>query len=272
VNVLNGAERANKDKDKTQSDRFVDAYVSNFLSGEPILGIENRYEYLKSELSKITVEEINALAKRTETQQGFFTMLMGAEKSKASLPVADTLIHYVTAARAIPAQPYQEKVLAKTLIDRQPVAGKIVQESKDAALGTTNLTLSNGITVTLKPTDFKNDEIQMDAWRWGGSHVYPIEDKMNADKAATLVRSMGVKDFSPTDLRKFLAGKTVQVTPYISADDEGIEGSSSLKDVETFFQLVHVYFTQPRKDAALFQNFVNSQKSILQNMAQYQLL
>ena len=266
VNVLNGAERANKDKDKTQSDRFVDAYVSNFLSGDPIVGIENRYEYLKSELSKITVEEINALAKRTETQQGFFTMLMGAEKNKTSLPVADSLIYFVTTARAIPAQPYQEKVLAKTLIDRMPVAGKIVQETKDAALGTTNLTLSNGITVTLKPTDFKNDEIQMDSWRWGGHHVYPIADKMNAEKAATLVRSMGVKDFSPTDLRKFLAGKTVQVTPYISADDEGIEGNSSLKDVEAFFQLIHVYLTQPRKDAALFQNFVNSQKSILQNM------
>jgi len=266
VNVLNSAERANKDKDKTQSDRFVDAYVSNFLSGDPIIGIENRYEYLKSELSKITVEEINALAKRTETQQGFFTMLMGAEKSKASLPVADSLIHYVTAARAIPAQPYQEKVLAKNLIDRQPVAGKIVQESKDAALGTTNLTLSNGITVTLKPTDFKNDEIQMDSWRWGGHHVYPVADKMNAEKAATLVRSMGVKDFSPTDLRKFLAGKTVQVTPYINADDEGIEGRSSVKDLETFFQLVYIYFTQPRKDAALFQNYVNSQKSIMDNM------
>ena len=266
VNVLNGAERANKDKDKTQSERFVDAYVSNFLSGDPIVGIENRYEYLKSELSKITVEEINALAKRTETQQGFFTMLMGAEKSKSSLPVADSLIYYVTAARAIPAQPYQEKVLAKTLIDRMPVAGKIVQESKDAALGTTNLTLSNGITVTLKPTDFKNDEIQMDSWRWGGHHVYPIADKMNAEKSATLVRSMGVKDFSPTDLRKFLAGKTVQVTPYINADDEGIEGRSSLKDMETFFQLVHIYFTQPRKDAALFQNYVSSQKSIMENM------
>jgi len=266
VNVLNGAERANKDKDKTQSDRFVDAYVSNFLSGDPIVGIENRYEYLKSELSKITVEEINALAKRTETQQGFFTMLMAAEKSKSSLPVADSLIYYVTAARAIPAQPYQEKVLAKSLIDRVPAAGKIVQETKDAALGTTNLTLNNGITVTLKPTDFKNDEIQMDAWRWGGHHVYPIADKMNAEKAATLIRSMGVKDFSPTDLRKFLAGKTVQVTPYINADDEGIEGRSSVKDMETFFQLVHIYFTQPRKDAALFQNYVNSQKSIMDNM------
>lgn len=266
VNVLNGAERANKDKDKTQSDRFVDAYVSHFLSRDPIIGIENRYQYLKSELSTITVEEINALAKRTETQQGFFALLMGAEKSKSTLPAADTLVQYVTAARAIPAQPYQEKVLAKTLIDRMPAAGKIVQETKDAALGTTNLTLSNGVTVTLKPTDFKNDEIQMDSWRWGGHHVYPIADKMNAEKTATLVQSMGVKDFSPTDLRKFLAGKTVQVTPYISADDEGIEGRSSVKDLETFFQLVHIYLTQPRKDAALFQNYVNSQKSIMDNM------
>lgn len=266
VNVLNGAERANKDKDKTLSDRFVDSYVSHFLSGDPIIGIENRYQYLKSELSKITVEEINALAKRTETQQGFFALLMGAEKGKSSLPATDSLIQYVTAARAIPPQPYQEKALAKTLIDRQPVAGKIVQETKDAALGTTNLTLSNGVTVTLKPTDFKNDEIQMDSWRWGGHHVYPVADKMNAETAGTLVRSMGVKDFSPTDLRKFLAGKTVQVTPYINADDEGIEGRSSVKDLETFFQLVHVYLTQPRKDAALFQNFVNAQKSMMDNM------
>jgi zinc protease len=266
VSLLNNAERANKDKDKTLSDRIVGSYVSNFLSGNPILGIENRYQYLTSELAKITVEEINALAKRTENKQGFFALLMGAEKSKSSLPVADSLIYFVTAARAIPAQPYQEKVLAKTLIDRVPAAGKIVQETKDAALGTTNLTLSNGITVTLKPTDFKNDEIQMDSWRWGGHHVYPIADKMNAEKAATLVQSMGVKDFSPTDLRKFLAGKTVQVTPYISADDEGIEGRSSVKDLETFFQLVHIYFTQPRKDAALFQNYVSSQKSIMENM------
>ena len=266
VNVLNGAERAFKDKDKTLSDRFVDNYVSHFLSGDPIVGIENRYQYLKSELANIKVEEVNALAKRMETQQGFFAMLMAAEKNKASLPAADSLTYYVTAARAIPAQPYQEKALAKNLIDRQPVAGKIVQETKDEKLGTTQLTLSNGITVTLKPTDFKNDEILMDSWRWGGHHVYPVADKVNAEKAATLVRTMGVKDFSPTDLRKFLAGKSVQVTPYINADDEGIEGRSSIKDLETFFQLVHTYFTQPRKDVGLFQNYVNSQKSMVNNM------
>lgn len=266
VNVLNGAERAYNDRNKTLSNRIVNNYVKHFLSGDPIEGIENRYQYLKSELANIKVEEVNTLAKRMETQQGFFALMMATEKSKATLPTPDSLAMYVKNYRTVPAIPYQEKVLAKNLIDRVPVAGKISAESRDTILGTTNLTLSNGITVTLKPTDFKNDEIQMDGWRVGGHHVYPLSDKMNAEKAAELVQSMGVKEFSPTDLNKFLAGKSVQVTPYISADEEGIEGTSSIKDLETFFQLVHVYLTQPRKDASLFQNYVNSQKSFLANM------
>lgn len=266
TNVLNGTERAFKDKDKTKSEAFVDAYVNHFLTGEPAPGIENRFKYMQEVLPTITLEEINALAKRTATSQGFFALLMASEKSKANLPVNDSLTHFVATARSMPAKPYEEKQLAKKLIDKMPLPGKIVNESTNDALGTRNLTLSNGITITLKPTDFKNDEIQMDAWRWGGSRLFPASDRINAEKAATLIRTMGVKDFSPIDLRKFLAGKTVQVTPYMNASDEGIEGSSSVKDLETFFQLIHLYFTAPRKDQALFQTYVNSQKSIMENL------
>ena len=77
---------------------------------------------------------------------------------------------------------------------------------------------------------------------------------------------MGVKDLSPTQIRKFLSGKTISVQPYLNTNDEGIEGSSSLKDFETFLQLVNLYFTQPRKDLELFQSYINSQKSFIKNM------
>ncbi|MFN7275301.1 MAG: M16 family metallopeptidase [Bacteroidota bacterium] len=266
TNQLNSVERAFKDKDKTKSDVLVNAYINHFLKGEPAPGIENRYKYLQEVLPTITIDEVNALAKKTAKQQGFFALIMGSEKSKSSLPAADTLTSYITAARAIPAVPYEEKQLAKKLIDKMPTPGKILSESSNAALGTTDLKLSNGITVTLKPTTFKNDEIQMDAWRRGGTYLFPAADRMNAEYAAVLVNSMGIKDFTPVDLRKFLAGKSVSVTPYMNTSDEGIEGSSSVKDLETFFQLVHLHFTAPRKDQALFQTFVNSQKSFIENM------
>ena len=103
------------------------------------------------------------------------------------------------------------------------------EEKTNSVLGATNLTLSNGITITLRPTDFKNDEIQMDAWRWGGSRNFGLADKQNAENAANIVREMGVKNMTPTDLQKFLAGKTVTVLPYINVLEDGVEGRMQCK-------------------------------------------
>jgi hypothetical protein len=40
-----------------------------------------------------------------------------------------------------------------------PKAGSIVSETVNAKIGTTELTLSNGVKVVLKPTDFNNDQV-----------------------------------------------------------------------------------------------------------------
>ncbi len=266
INTLTFSERNYNDRDKTESVRLVNEYVSNFLEGSPIIGIANRYAYIKEILPTITLEEVNAIAKKSESTQGFFALLMGAEKNKASLPANDDLTGLITSAKMVPAKVYEEKAVATTLMNQPPVAGKVVNQTTNSSLGTTDLTLSNGVTITLKPTEFKNDEIQMDAWRLGGSRNYGLADKKNSEKAAPLVQAMGLKDLSPIDLRKFLTGKTANVRPYINAHDEGIEGTSSVKDFETFLQLVNLYFTQPRKDAAIFQSYVTAQKSQLENI------
>jgi zinc protease len=104
----------------------------------------------------------------------------------------------------------------------------------------------------------------MDAWRWGGWQKFPLDDNFNAKHAAEMINVMGVKDMSPTDLEKFLSGKTVNATPYINDHEEGIQGNSSVKDFETLLQLVNLYFTQPRKDETLFKSYVTKQKSQLQ--------
>ena len=266
INTLTVAERSYNDRDKTESIGMVNEYVNNFLTGSPMIGIANRYPFMKDILPAITLEEVNAVAKRTESSQGFFALLMGAEKSKASLPASEELTGLISAAKTVPAKAYEEKTIAASLMDKLPVAGKVINQSTNSALGTTDLTLSNGVTITLKPTDFKNDEIHMDAWRLGGSRNYSLADKKNAEKAATLVQVMGLKELSPIDLRKFLSGKTANVHSYINAHDEGIEGTSSVKDFETFLQLTNLYFVQPRKNAALFQTYVTAQKSQLENL------
>jgi zinc protease len=263
ANLLNQAEQSFNEKDKTLSAYLVGNYVNHFLEKEPIPGPEARFKFLQQVLPTISLKEVNDEAKKMPAPTNAFALINAPTGKKSSLPGSAELEKQIIAATKQQVKPYEEKAVAENLIDASGMEGKIVSETKNDKLGTTNLTLSNGITITLKPTTFKNDEIQMDAWRRGGWQRFPLEDKENAQYAAQMVSMMGIKDMTPTDLQKFLSGKTAEATPYINDFEEGIQGNSSVKDFETFLQLVNLYFTQPRKDEQLFNSFVTKQKSMM---------
>jgi zinc protease len=172
----------------------------------------------------------------------------------------------VAPAEKEPVTAYEEKAVAAALMDAPPAAGKIAEEKENKELGYTELLLSNQVRVILKPTDFKNDQVVMSATRPGGQSLYDMKDKFNAAYATTVVSQMGVKDFSPVDLRKIFAGKTVNGSPRFAITSEGFGGQSGSADVETLLQLTHLYFTKPRKDVDLFSSFVTKQQAFLQNM------
>jgi len=268
ASLLTAAEKSFNEKDKSESGAIVLQYVNNFLQGDPIPGVEHRYKFLKQVLPTITLQEINAAAKKMPSTSNAFTLVLAPTSMKAKLPNNANLLKAVVAANKKAVKAYEEKAVASALLDKEPTPGKITAETKNEKLGTTDLTFSNGITVTIKPTTLKNDEIQMDAWRLGGFHKFNLADKGNAQYAAILIGQMGVKDMSPTDIKKFLAGKTVTVFPYINPHEEGIEGRSSVKDFETFLQMMYLYYTQPRKDEELFKSFITKNKAALQFLKQ----
>ena len=267
-NMLTNYEKAYNNRDKTESENYVQEYVNHFLQQEPSPGIEKEFEYVKAILPGISLEEVNAVSKRFKDQKNQFVFVMGPDpKPGQKLPEGGEILAAIDAKEKADIKPYEEKAVATTLLDKIPAAGKVVGRSKDAVLGTTELKLSNGVTVTLKPTDFKNDQIVMGATRQGGKNNYGVEDKYNADFATAVVSAMGVGDFSPNDLKKVLAGKSVAVNPVFTATSEGVRGNSTNKDLESLFQLTHLYFTKPRKDTALFNSFVQRNKSQYANIS-----
>jgi zinc protease len=264
--LLTQTESVYKDVGKTESSRYVGGYVDNFLEGNPITGIANRYKFLQQVLPAISLQEVNGVAGKMESSQGKFVLMTAPESSAAQLPSNTALLAMLNDAYKLPVTAYAENAVASSLLDKMPAAGKIISEKTNAALGTTDITFSNGISVTLKPTGFKNDEIQFDAWRFGGSQNYPLSQKYSAVNAANIVQSMGVKDMSPTTLGKYLAGKNAGVQPYINTSEEGIQGNCGVNDLETMLQLVYLYVTAPRIDSALFRAFISGQKAFVQNL------
>jgi zinc protease len=250
------------EKDKTESANYAEEYIRNFLTQEPIPGIEKEHEYYKKLLPQISLSDVNAFADILKQNSNKLITLTGPEP-KQTLPTGDALLSKVNEVENGVINPYEEKVLATSLLTTIPKAGKIISTTNNNLLGTTELMLSNGVSVTLKQTDFKNDQILMSAIRPGGKNNYSLKDKYNADYATAVVGTMGVGKFSPDDLQKLLAGKTATASPVFSGTTEGVNGSSSIKDAETMLQLMYLYFTSPRKDVALFNSYVQKNKSQL---------
>ncbi len=260
--MLSQMERAYNEKNKTESANYASEYIRNFLTQEPIPGIEKENSYYKELLPQITLEDVNSIGKKLQQNSNQFIALMGPEPAAGKeLPTTDDLLAVVTSVEKMDIRPYEEKAIASSLMEKLPEPGKIVSTKKNEKLGTTELTLSNGVTVTIKQTDFKNDEILMSAIRAGGKNNYGVKDKFNAEYMTSVISSMGVGDFSPIDLQKALSGKTVSVYPVFSNISEGVGGSSSVKDIESMMQLIYLYFNAPRVDTALFKSFVQKSKS-----------
>lgn len=264
--ILNNLERAYNNRDKTESQVLVDEYIEHFLSATPIPGIGKEFAIAKELLPAISIEELNMLAKSTINEPNLFLYVTGPEPSSDQpLPTEQQLLAIVAEKEKMQLTAYEEKEVASSLLATALTAGKVIKREEDKAMGLTRLTLSNGVTVSLKSTDFKADQILMGAVKNGGKNLYGVEDKFNVQFATQIVSAMGVGTFSPPDLKKALAGKTVSLSPSISEVTDGFSGSSGNKDIETLLQLVHLYMTAPRKDTALFNAYL--QRSIAQYAA-----
>src|SRR6187200_493630 len=86
ASLLNVAEKSFNEKDKSESGVIVQQYVNNFLQGNPIPGVVHRYKFLQQVLSTISLQEINAVAKKMPSTANAFTLVEAPTKQKDKLP------------------------------------------------------------------------------------------------------------------------------------------------------------------------------------------
>jgi len=262
--ALTQMDNAYKERDKTKSVNFVREYQQNFLKSDAIPGIEWEYNFFKENVEKIKLSEINALAGKYISDQNRAVVVEAPEKEKDKLPNEKTLLEWISsAAKGVTA--YIDNVSNKPLLAKEPTPGKIVAEKKDTAIIATTLTFANGVKVILKPTTFKNDQILINGYHFGGTSLAGDADFTSADMADNVIGNSGLADFNEIQLGKMLSGKNVRISPQLTETTEGINGSSSPKDLETALQLVYLYFTQPRKDPDIWQSNITQTKSVLAN-------
>lgn len=255
-----------KEKDKLSSATYAQAYEQYFLQGVGAPGVDWQYNFLTRMLPQISLAAINALATEFIQPANREILITGPEKEKDGLPDEKTVLGWLSAVEQGPLTPYKDEVNKLPLLSGTVgKGGSLVDRSWDAAEGLCRLTLSNGLKVILKPTTFSNEQIMLRAFAPGGTSVVPDEDFPSATMASSLISSGGAGNYDATQLSRYLTGKQVAVLPFIGERSEGFSGVTTTGDLETALQLIDAYFTEPRKDEAIFHNILSRTKEGLAN-------
>jgi len=253
--VLSNMAKAVEEKNKTESRRYVSEYINHFLEDEAFPGIDYEYQLTQQLLPTISITELNNLSQQLVRDKNLVIMILAPKKEGVMVPDEEEVLATIAEAKSVELEAYQDDVFDTELINKTLPGAEIVDTEIFEKFGITTLKLSNGVQVILKPTDFKNDEILMTSFGLGGTSVVPDDQFISANFANDIINESGVGSFSKTALQKFLTGKNVSVTPYISDLTQGVKGTTVNKDLETLFQLTYLYFTEPRKDPEAFEAF-----------------
>ena len=263
--VLRTMQKAFDEREKTESRSFVREYVSNFLSGEPIPGIASELEMHKTFLPNISMEEINEFSHLYMKDFNRVVSVRAPKKEGVNIPTEFEILKIFNEVKNIPISPYIDAFSDEPLIAILPDPGNILSENIHSSIGITEWIMDNGVRVLLKPTDFKNDEILLNAFSPGGTSLAGNKDFLSADLATDIISESGIGNFSSIQLEKKLSGKIVNISPYISELFEGLRGSASPQDIETLFQLIFLHVTSARLDSSAYNSFLTRTSGWLEN-------
>ena len=265
ANYLQSLESAYNEREKTKHGSYVREYVQNFLNGEPIPGIEAEYAMMNQLAPNIPLQAMNMVMQQLVPDSNQVVIIAGPAKEGLKYPTKEEVINLLKGMKDPDLKAYVDKVSDEPLMKEAPKGGKIISEKEGDIYGSTKLVLSNGVTVYVKKTDFKADEIRMKGTSLGGKSIFPDKDALNFAVMDNVIAVGGLGNFSQVDLTKVLAGKKVYVNAGLGATTENVFGTCSPKDFETMMQLTYLTFTAPRKDAEAFESFKNRMKAQLES-------
>ena len=237
--------------------------IRHYLDGAPMPGEEWEYQMVQQLLPMISVDMLNQIAQQLVTDANLIISFQAPVE--AVLPTEAEAVELLAAVKNEEIEAPVEEAIRENLVEVAPKAGKIKKTKTNPQLGTTEWTLSNGIRVVIKPTEFKQDEILFSAFSKGGNSLVATEDLIPAALATNVISLSGIADMSMTDLQKALTGKNVSYSPAINANTESMEGASTVKDLETLLQLNYLYFTAPRRDEEAYAMLMSVLESQLAN-------
>ena len=266
-NILASLEKAANEAGTRKNPEFVHPLISNFFDNQAYMEPQAEYELAKAFLAQIDANILNQMVSQIIPEENMVMIYSGPQKDGIATPTEKQLLAAFEEAKAAEIEAPAEETATEPFMDPSVLKGSPVKKTKSSLYGSTEWVLKNGVKVIVLPTEHKKDQILFTLYKAGGQNLISDEDMASFDGTVygTFDSMQGVSKFKSTEVTKMLSGKNLQVGAFIDGLYNGVSGSSSVKDLETAFQLLYLTYTDPRFDQEEWDNAIAQLKAVLPN-------
>ncbi|MDE7159504.1 MAG: insulinase family protein [Muribaculaceae bacterium] len=263
--ILASYEAHFNERNKRDNADIAAELIRSFTDNEPAPGAEVELQLAQMVYQQmLNNEAVSQIASQLLTPNNQVIVLQQPKTEGSTFPAEAEFVANLENVLNAQYEAYVDEVITEPLIAKMRKPGKIKKETK-GEWGTTEMTLSNGAKVIVKPTDFTDDQIMMQAFRLGGKRAY---DKSQANEVLMLgdaVELSKLGTFDNLKLRKYLAGKRASLSFAIGNYTDYFSGMSTVKDLPTLMELIYATFTDLQPDAETYGVTVDRSLAFLAN-------
>lgn len=239
--------------------------VRHYLDGGQKITPEAARDSLIAAAQTVTTEDIVSYFKTLLYPQGRGAVILHYRPQSELTDAQDEALlrEAVDIAYATQYDKYQPVAKEDTkLMTTLPERGSIVAEYSMPLFDAQVYTLSNGIKVITKHTDFKAGQVYVRGFSPGGlSLVYTHEDAPTLRVVNELMSDMKYGGHTAADIRRILNGHEVRVSASVANIEETIEAGTNATDMELAFQMLYLRATSFSPDSVAFRTFIDGQRN-----------
>lgn len=166
------------ERNNTNNSELAKELINAFKDNVPAMGVEAERDFFNNCVTQIPLDAYNQTLSKIITPNNQVILIQQQKKEGKVLPTEQETFAIVNDVLNRQYDAYVDEVITEPLIAQLPAKGEIVKIEK-GRFGTTEIILSNGVKVIVKPTDYKDDEILFQAFKKGGKATYHVEDAVN---------------------------------------------------------------------------------------------
>lgn len=243
-----------------ESGDYVSEYIDHFMNGGYIPGIFQEVELSLDAIRQISLKDVNHYFKQCASRENVCLFISGPDSD--TYPNDDALQQLFKSVMTSRVEPFHSpNVTTSVLIQHDPEPGKILSRETNDKFQTTTLRLSNGATVTLRPSKLDANVVMFDAIAQGGRWAWDDSYAPQLKVLESVIEESKLGGFSQEQLQQMLVDKHVALSFTLSDDHHDLQGGCASSDIETLLQICYLYFTELTADMPAFNTIMDRMRS-----------